>query len=664
MTWTEEEEQRVLRHFAMERLDAAEWMDFGAEQLAPGIGVLEAVADDSAAAQTAANEQLDNLLAINFQDAFSDPLGLNDDIYRYSLDKSAMIGVKMTDYRKGGVPPELSVQVTTPQFQVDAFLRTVHAGTLFEDLQKALPRLKSKIGAIDELQRQLVRDNFDRFVSAKATIDRLFVDMQSQGLTDPGGDYGLKRCMDAVSALRKRVLDLFSPLLQQRQVELDLRRKLSFLDTHAWLFRAPQRLQSLMVLNDWTEAVREAVAVRARLDAVVKETRGLTGSATHIGSDTRSVTSLASLPSHSQSAHNHNISRDEDLREARCRLMLPFYEYNVKPVVRELMAKLATLLGLPMRTVAEAARLVHLYDQLLPLCFDNAHSSDADDKEQPNGRDQAHDSDGKDRPDDSASSGLDLFIRLQGTSTINALERLMDPMTTAFDVSLSASFSGAPALASLTPPMVPEELLRESLKAVASGDYATLLNDSGLARTLQGRMNRLGELNRVLQSWRHAVYPLSHQSSSHYHAQVITAIRTALDSLASLLPKHADQAGDAQEDNAEPGRDISTSHQVSSVLAGYYGTQMLVELGQGPLGTVRTLSADLLLPLGRRLVEQLWADHLMAEMRLLTQFGNISMTDSTKDHASSLLSEPLRMLVHNARQCSQYVKVALEELFQ
>lgn len=132
----------------------------------------------------------------------------------------------------------------------------MHGSTSFESLKDTLPLLEQKIREKREAQRNLVKHNFEKFVGAKATIDSVFLEMQSQGLTS--GDYGLTRAREAVQVASNRVRELYAPLLEDQQREGELRRKLAWIQRHRWLLEAPGKLQELRMMGDWTGFVRMA----------------------------------------------------------------------------------------------------------------------------------------------------------------------------------------------------------------------------------------------------------------------------------------------------------------------------------------------------------------------------------------------------------------------
>ena len=148
------------------------------------------------------------------------------------------------------------MQITNRQFSSEEFLKTVHPDTSFNDLQRSTKLLEQKISDKKEAQRNLVKQNFERFVSAKATIDAVFLEMQSQGLTT--GDYGLAKCRDSVLQASNKVKDLYAPLLEDQQREAELRRKLAWVNRHRWLLEAPNNLRELWQIGDVGGFVKKA----------------------------------------------------------------------------------------------------------------------------------------------------------------------------------------------------------------------------------------------------------------------------------------------------------------------------------------------------------------------------------------------------------------------
>ena len=63
------------------------------------------------------------------------------------------------------------LQTSSKQFDPWIYLSTAHADTPGEQLQQGLRKLESSMSARKDQMRQLVKENFQRFIGCKGTID-------------------------------------------------------------------------------------------------------------------------------------------------------------------------------------------------------------------------------------------------------------------------------------------------------------------------------------------------------------------------------------------------------------------------------------------------------------------------------------------------------------
>jgi exocyst complex component 2 len=77
-------------------------------------------------------------------------------------------------------------------FNPRSFLLQVHKDTSYEDLVVGLQRLNVTIDQRSDALKSLVHSNFDRFVSAKNTIDHIHDEMRSKNLNEQE-EYGTKK---------------------------------------------------------------------------------------------------------------------------------------------------------------------------------------------------------------------------------------------------------------------------------------------------------------------------------------------------------------------------------------------------------------------------------------------------------------------------------------
>jgi exocyst complex component 2 len=74
------------------------------------------------------------------------------------------------------------MMITNKKFQPRHFLLQVHKDTSYNDLVNGEESLRRGVDQRAEALKSLVHQNFDRFVSAKNTIDHVYEEMKSKQL--------------------------------------------------------------------------------------------------------------------------------------------------------------------------------------------------------------------------------------------------------------------------------------------------------------------------------------------------------------------------------------------------------------------------------------------------------------------------------------------------
>lgn len=92
---------------------------------------------------------------------------------------------------------EPSILLSSPNFDARLYLRLVHQYTSYEDLIAAQSSLQGALDLRRETLKTLVKQNFDRFVNAKNSIDTVYADMRVKGMNC--GDYGMRPAVAALS---------------------------------------------------------------------------------------------------------------------------------------------------------------------------------------------------------------------------------------------------------------------------------------------------------------------------------------------------------------------------------------------------------------------------------------------------------------------------------
>lgn len=96
------------------------------------------------------------------------------------------------------VSPGTSLIISNKTFNPRHFLLTVHRDTSYADLIAGVERLKLTVEQRSEALKALVHSNFDRFVSAKNTIDHVYDEMKAKKLNS-GQEYGTRVLGGALS---------------------------------------------------------------------------------------------------------------------------------------------------------------------------------------------------------------------------------------------------------------------------------------------------------------------------------------------------------------------------------------------------------------------------------------------------------------------------------
>lgn len=148
-------------------------------------------------------------------------------------------------------PP--SILLSSSAFDARLCLRLVHQYTSYEDLIRAGEYLKSGIEARRTVLKLLVRENFDRFVNAKNSIDSVYADMRSKGMNS--GDYGMRPATASVNGALEKSQQVYHPLLKRRSREECIRKRLSVFQEYKAIFNLPAALHQFIQLGEFQQCV-------------------------------------------------------------------------------------------------------------------------------------------------------------------------------------------------------------------------------------------------------------------------------------------------------------------------------------------------------------------------------------------------------------------------
>ncbi|CAG8529532.1 34941_t:CDS:10 [Gigaspora margarita] len=145
--------------------------------------------------------------------------GVLDD--RWSLDDTDPLDLSSSKRSTQDVLDEMQEKsqllVSAKSFNPKYFLQKVHKDTSYNDLLSGAELLRYTLDQKSEALRNLVQDNFDRFVSAKNTIDTVYGEMKTQCL-NADNDYGVRGLDNTLSEAINRAEQVFGPVLQKYDV--------------------------------------------------------------------------------------------------------------------------------------------------------------------------------------------------------------------------------------------------------------------------------------------------------------------------------------------------------------------------------------------------------------------------------------------------------------
>ncbi|PJF18349.1 Exocyst complex component sec5 [Paramicrosporidium saccamoebae] len=185
----------------------------------------------------------------------SDPLDIKDPAFirQVLLSKSAPITETGDESVSQLDVPSVSIVVTNANFDPRSFLKEIHGDTDFDSLVRGRHNLESASYQRNESLKNLVKQNFERFVNAKNSTELVFKNMQQRRLTDQ--DHGMRKAIEAASVAYQRAEDVYGTLMVRREQELKIRRKLELFSQYSFIFSLGYRLEQSMKVGEYQTAV-------------------------------------------------------------------------------------------------------------------------------------------------------------------------------------------------------------------------------------------------------------------------------------------------------------------------------------------------------------------------------------------------------------------------
>ncbi|CAO3610183.1 unnamed protein product [Cunninghamella echinulata] len=178
----------------------------------------------------------------------SDPLGLLPSIFE---NVGAHKFMNAADLKE-----KSTLLITNKNFNPRHFLLHVHKEASYNDLVLGEKRLRHGVDKRAEALKSLVHNNFDRFVTAKNTIDHVYEEMRTHQLNDEQ-DYGTRALRNALEDANLRADQIYGPVVERRKRVENVRNTLSILQQYKFFFNLPSSLLESIKQNKYEPAIRD-----------------------------------------------------------------------------------------------------------------------------------------------------------------------------------------------------------------------------------------------------------------------------------------------------------------------------------------------------------------------------------------------------------------------
>lgn len=129
-------------------------------------------------------------------------------------------------------------------FDPKKYLGNVHKGSSLEDLRRGLSFLKKQLNEGKDQRMLLVKENFERFIKCKNTIDDIHAKLQHNELHSSSEAASTVLLMQSLSDVKDKSNSIFQPLIERQHERENLQSLLSTFRRYQWFLEMPTTLET------------------------------------------------------------------------------------------------------------------------------------------------------------------------------------------------------------------------------------------------------------------------------------------------------------------------------------------------------------------------------------------------------------------------------------
>ncbi|ORX54717.1 hypothetical protein BCR36DRAFT_321972 [Piromyces finnis] len=245
--YTDFNEETILDFYSLDSLSPSEWYDEDSE-----VSILLNKFDINSSFNlsgscNSSSEDIQQTQVAIGDDA--DPLGIKDSVLNNRIQrKKTLAHINQTINQQG-------LNISRKEFDPILFLKEVHRGTSYRDLENGSENLRNLVEQRTEILKNLVKNYFEHFVNSKATIDSFYLDIKTQK-RESSEEMGTKQFNTKLSSVIDMAKDLYGPILDRRNKAEKIRITLNILERWKFFFDLPRKLQECLRLRKIDNAVK------------------------------------------------------------------------------------------------------------------------------------------------------------------------------------------------------------------------------------------------------------------------------------------------------------------------------------------------------------------------------------------------------------------------